>query len=103
MQFGMRDSRPVKAYQRWMDKIPLVYREALLDRVPDTIPSIASDPYNFATLKHYQSLMPLAMEAHKPMFFLKAADGAIGAHAEAVKKCYDDFFRLAFRIDQAVQ
>jgi len=102
MQFGMRDSRPVKAYQRWMDKIPLVYRESVLNNIPDNIPAITVDPYNFATLKHYQSLMPLAMEAHKPMFFLKAADGAIGAHAEAVRKCYDDFLRLAERIDQAV-
>jgi chromosome partitioning protein len=102
MQFGMRDSRPVKAYQRWMDKIPLVYRESVLDYIPHEVPTVQTDTYNFASLKHYQSLMPLAMEAHKPMFFLKAADGAIGAHAEAVKRCYDDFLRLASRIDQAV-
>lgn len=30
MQHGMRDSRPVKAYQRWMDKIPQLYRTAVL-------------------------------------------------------------------------
>lgn len=102
MQFGMRDSRPVKAYQRWMDKIPHVYRESVLNQPSTKSPPIASDPHNFATLKHYQSLMPLAMEAHKPMFFLKAADGAIGAHAEAVRKCYEDFLRLAGRIDERI-
>jgi cellulose biosynthesis protein BcsQ len=98
MQFGMRDSRPVKAYQRWMDKIPATYRESVLDVQDDNLPMVQSDPYNLATLKHYQSLMPLAMEAHKPMFFLKSADGAIGAHAEAVKRCYKDFLKLAQRI-----
>ncbi|WP_341581293.1 AAA family ATPase [Marinobacter metalliresistant] len=34
MQHGIRDSRPVKAYMRWMDRIPFVYREAVLDEQP---------------------------------------------------------------------
>lgn len=101
MQFGMRDSRPVKAYQRWMDRIPSTYRESVLNQAGGEVPTVQNDWLNLASLKHYQSLMPLAMEAHKPMFFLKAADGAIGAHAEAVKRCYGDFLRLAQRIDQA--
>ena len=98
MQHGIRDSRPVKAYQRWMDRIPSVYRESVLDESPGATPTIAEDPYNLALLKHYRSLMPLAMEANKPMFFLKAADGAIGAHVEAVRSCYQDFFELAQRV-----
>lgn len=98
MQHGIRDTRPVKAYQRWMDRIPGVYREAVLDEPPSPAPPVTSDPYNLASLKHYRSLMPLAMEAHKPMFFLKSADGAIGAHLEAVRACYKDFNKLAKRI-----
>ena len=39
--------------------------------------------------------MPLAQEARKPMFALKAADGAIGGHAAAVEGCYRDFQELA--------
>jgi len=31
--------------------------------------------------------MPLAQEARKPMFTLKAADGAVGGHAKAVQDC----------------
>ncbi|WP_205744342.1 AAA family ATPase [Dyella sp. M7H15-1] len=31
MQHGVRDSRPVKAYQRWLNRIPAVYRESVLD------------------------------------------------------------------------
>lgn len=98
MQHGIRDNRPVKAYQRWLERIPEVYRTAVLDEVPGPSPSVTNDPYNLALLKHYRSLMPLAMDAHKPMFFLKPADGAIGAHVEAVRTCYDDFFALAQRI-----
>ena len=104
MQHGILDTRPVKAYKRWMDQIPSVYREAVLDvDEPITLflPSIAQDPYCLSLLKHYPSLMPMAMEARKPIFFLKSADGAIGAHIEAVKSCYMDFQKLARKIAMA--
>ena len=101
MQHGVRDSRPVKAYQRWMGKIPDTYRVAVLDEKPGAkIPVVDQDPYSLALLKHYRSLMPLAMEARKPMFFLNPSDGAIGSHVEAVRSCYKDFQHLAQRIAQ---
>ncbi|MDQ2733281.1 MAG: ParA family protein [Armatimonadota bacterium] len=105
LQHGIRDSRPVQAYQRWMDKIPPVYRSVVLGEKlqPDvSIPKVTDDPHCLAQLKHYRSLMPLAMEAHKPMFYLKPADGAIGAQVEAVRKCYDDFLALSEHIAEAV-
>lgn len=43
----------------------------------------------------------MAMEARKPMFQLKPADGAIGAHTYAAQECVMDFQRLATRIAQA--
>lgn len=102
MQHGLRDSRPVRAYQRWMDKIPPVYRTAVLGQTtPGTPPKVEEDLNCLAQLKHYRSLMPLAMEAHKPMFHLKPADGAIGAHAEAVKDCRNDFLQLARKVGAA--
>lgn len=102
MQHGIRDSRPVKAYQRWLDRIPSVYRKAILDIVAEKPPAVLSDPYNLALLKHYRSLMPMAMDARKPMFFLKPSDGAIGAHVEAVRTCYDDFLGLAQAVAEKV-
>jgi hypothetical protein len=45
-------------------------------------------------IKHYRSLMPMAMEARKPMFKLTAADGAIGAHQSNVQQCLSDFKTL---------
>ncbi len=98
MQHGIRDNRPVMAYQRWMDKIPGVYREAVLDEPSTDSTLVSSDPYNLALLKHYRSLMPMAMQAHKPIFYLKPADGAIGAHIEATRSCYQDFLKLARKI-----
>lgn len=97
-QHGLRESRPVKSYQRWLDRIPGVYRESVLDRPVQKPPAPVGDPYALALLKHYRSLMPMAMDAHKPMFALKSADGAIGAHIEAVRACYDDFLCLARKI-----
>ena len=99
MQHGILNSRPVKAYQRWLDKIPYTYRESVLIEVATSnVPAVTDDPYMLALLKHYRSLMPMAMEANKPIFFLKSADGAIGSHQEAVSSCYTDFKKLASKI-----
>jgi cellulose biosynthesis protein BcsQ len=95
---AVRLDRPVKAYGRWMEKIPGVYREAVLEERAGGPVVINQDPHCIASLKHYRSLMPLAQEARKPMFFLKPADGAIGGHSAAVQECYRDFRDLARQI-----
>ena len=98
MQHGLGDSRPVKAYKGWMDRIPGVYWQAVLNEAPESSMQVAVDPHCLSLLKHYRSLMPMAMQARKPIFCLKAADCAIGAHTEAVKSCYADFEVLASRM-----
>ena len=98
MQHGMRENRPPKAYQRWINRFPNEYRESVLNEEPSGTISASADPYCLAMLKHYRSLMPMAMEARKPVFSLKPADGAIGAHGEAVRNAYADFLALARRI-----
>jgi chromosome partitioning protein len=96
LQHAVRLDRPVKAYERWITRIPAVYQEAVLGERGSVTPrSTREDPNCLAALKHYRSLMPLAQEARKPMFFLKPADGAIGGHAKAVEDCYRDFHTLA--------
>ena len=42
--------------------------------------------------------MAMAHEARKPMFHLRAADGALGGHIHAVQDCYADFKALAASI-----
>jgi cellulose biosynthesis protein BcsQ len=102
MSFGVRDTRPVQAYDDWIREIPVVYRQAVLGEDPGgVLPD--PDPYRLAALKHYRSLMPLAMTARKPMFLLKSNDGARGAHLDAVKACYDDFLSLSRRIGDLVR
>ena len=95
MQHAVRLDRPVKAYCRWMERIPTVYRSAVLGETPQADVTIDTDPECLSMLKHYRSLMPLAHEARKPMFALRPADGAIGGHATAVHDCYTDFRGLA--------
>ncbi len=95
-QHAVRLDRPVKAYRRWMERIPSVYGKAVAGEGTRSRAAVTGpDPNCLATLKHYRSLMPLAQEARKPMFALKAADGAIGGHAAAVQGCYEDFRALA--------
>jgi chromosome partitioning protein len=100
LQHAVRMDRPVKAYQRWVERIPRVYHESILKKSAGS-PIPDPDPHRLATLKHYRSLMPLAQDARKPMFLLKPADGAIGGHSEAVLNCYQDFKGLALRIADA--
>lgn len=98
MQNGILDTRQINAYNRWMAQIPGVYREAVLSEKMMSLPLVAHDPYCLSLLKHHRSLIPMAMEARKPIFFLKSADGAIGAHVEAVRNCYTEFQKLAGKI-----
>jgi hypothetical protein len=100
LQHAVRLDRPVKAYERWIARIPGVYSADVLGDAEPTTVSITKDANCLATLKNYRSLMPLAQDALKPMFFLKPADGALGGHMAAVQDCYADFKRLAKRISE---
>lgn len=96
LQHAVRRDRPVKAYQRWLDRVPSVYSKWVLDETAQQPPSSPKDdPHCLAELKHYRSLMPLAQTARKPMFKLASADGAIGGHLAAARACRKDFSALA--------
>jgi hypothetical protein len=103
LQHVVRMDRPVKAYDYWIARIPYEYRKSVLNETlnHEIIP-VTNDPHCLALLKHYRSLMPLAQEAHKPMFYLKPADGALGSHMQAVHSAYKDFRQLAINIAQRV-
>lgn len=97
-QHGVRLDRPVKAYAKWADRIPEVYRTAVLDQQPKNIYKQADDPECLATIRHYRSLISMGQENRKPIFKLTSADGAIGAHANAVQDAKNDFEELARKI-----
>ena len=98
LQFGIRDSRPVTAYEKWARRIPTTFAEKVLGNPPASPDTPQDDSNCLGLLKHYRSLMPMAMEARKPIFRLKPSDGAIGAHTYSVKACEKDFRNLASRI-----
>ena len=100
MQHSVRRDRPGKWYDKWIGRMPTTYREYVLNVPVDRAPDVASDEHCLALLKHYRSLMPMAQEARKPIFLLKSADGALGAHVYAVRDAYDDFKRLSLDIVQ---
>lgn len=93
-QHGIRLSRPVKAYNKWVNRIPKTYHNAVLQDSTDAS-NPSDDPECLAMLKHYRSLIPMGQEARKPIFFLTPSDGAIGSHAQAVQEAYNDFMQLA--------
>lgn len=91
MQHAERLGRPTKAYAKWQTRLPIAYRDSVLG---DKENATESDGNQILRIKHYRSLMPMAMEARKPMFSLTNADGAIGAHQTNVRQCHDDFYAL---------
>ncbi len=102
-QHGVRLRRPVKAYDRWVNRMPEAYHRFLLDHKSGPYPVQPNeDPHCLATVRHYRSLVPMSQEAQKPIFLLTAADGAIGSHAVAVSDAYDDFKKLADLIRRKV-
>ena len=102
-QHSVRLDRPVKAYDKWINRIPLEYRESVLESHEANPPQVSGDPHCLSLMKHYRSLMPMAQEALKPMFHLKSADGAIGAHFRAVQDARSDFEDLARKISARAQ
>ena len=98
IRHAIRLDRPVKAFDRWIAKIPATYAQSVLGQTEPASVRIDNDPNCIAKLRDYRSLMPLAQEARKPMFHLTPADGALGAHLQAVGNVREEFKKLAVEI-----
>jgi chromosome partitioning protein len=95
MQHSELLNRPTKAYRKWADRIPETYQGKILGGQANLL----ADDFNcLAKLKHYRSLVPMALEARKPIFELTSSDGAIGNHLYAVRDAGADFRNLAEKI-----
>lgn len=53
------------------------------------------DAHCLTRLRSYVSLQTLARDAHKPMFDLRAVDGAIGSMARLERICLQEFGAVA--------
>jgi cellulose biosynthesis protein BcsQ len=100
MQPNLYGGQVTRAYDRWLRAIPAEYTGSVLRQpCPENL-TIQNDPCCLAVLKHYRSLMPIAQTARKPIFKLTAADGAIGAHAQAAKQVGTEFRDLARKLSE---
>ncbi len=102
LQHSVRLDRPVKAFEKWIRRIPSAYRRDVLNETGDLTVPMEEDRNCLHLLKNYRSLMPMAQEARKPIFHLQSADGAIGGHLNAVARANEDFERLARTIQQRI-
>ena len=103
-QHGVRLSRPVEAYDRWVRRMPAEYSANVLGQAPKSAPSDPNADENaIATVKHYRSLIPLAQDVRKPIFSLTPGDGAIGSHAAAARDAFHDFEHLTTEILRRVE
>jgi cellulose biosynthesis protein BcsQ len=91
-------NRPIRAEYQWLSRIPEAYRDSVLGMADGSIPSFDQDPNCLGSVKHYRSLMAMALEANKPIFKLKPGDGAIGAHVSTVRDAYQDFKKISLDI-----
>lgn len=102
-QHSVRLDRPIRSYEKWVNRIPAEYARMLSDG-PDVHPAAATpteDEHCLYTIRHYRSLVPMAQEHRKPIFHLTSADGAIGGHSAAVANAYEDYRKLADKVIDA--
>ena len=99
-QHGILLERPIRAYDKWLKRMPEEYARNLLDDNNGPYPETPEqdEKHALATVKHYRSLVPMAQESRKPIFHLTPADGAIGSHAASANDAHKDFKALAEKI-----
>lgn len=95
-QFNKYRSRKTKAFEEWADQIPKYMEEYVIKPLSSEVLSAYSlylnlDDYKIAEFKNYNTLMPLAQSALKPVFELTYSDGVVGGHIEYVKNCLKEF------------
>ena len=95
LQHPVRLDRPVKAYERWIKRMPEEFHQHVLNDLEFRGTDVTRDHFCISLLKNYRSLMPLAQEAHKPVFLLRPVDGALGGHETAARAAYGDFKTVA--------
>ena len=103
-QHGVRLNRPIRAYDKWVNRMPEEYARNLCGDNEGPYPATPAqdERHALATVKHYRSLVPMAQEGRKPIFHLTTADGAIGSHAAAANGARQDFRDLAKKIVQRI-
>lgn len=97
---ALGEARPVAAYERIARRIPDLIAEHFVDLATSPI---ASKDYALGTIPTLHSLVPLAQNAHAPIFALGAKDGVVGAHFSKVREVRDIFREIGSRFESNIQ
>lgn len=92
---------PVTASEHCLDQLPAKFR-AVFGLPAEPGVDFMDDPLCLAELRDYPSLRLMARQARRPMFLLKPADGALGAHLAAVRAVYNDYRALVAAICERI-
>lgn len=98
-QFNVYRSRPTKAWQKWETEIPDYINKFIIDPLieHDMVNGVNKN-YKLGEIKNFNTLIPMAQSALKPIFELRHEDGVIGEHHKYVKGCAIAFDELAEKI-----
>lgn len=94
MHTRLRRSRQIGGIDYRGSSIAEAFASSLLGQSATSIDS-ETDPSCLGVMRHYHTLMPLALDAQRPMFHLRPADGAIGSRMDYVRTCGADIRTLA--------
>lgn len=99
-QFNKYRNKETKAFQEWSCQIPDIIQNYIIN--PLTTPALKQyhlvfqqENYKIAEFENYNSLIPMAQKAQKPIFELTSSDGVVGSHNNTVKSCRDKFESIA--------
>jgi len=100
-QFNIYNTKPTKAYKTWTEMMPRFITKHLIDVLRSIDPSLVQDLNNgtnkLGDFKSYHSLAPRSQELKKPIFEFNSMEGP-GAQIATVKKCKEDFEKIACKI-----
>ena len=98
LRHSIRLDRPVKAFERWMARIPSTYLEAVLDKSGTTSATIDNDPQLYRQAAGLSQPHAPGPRSPKTNVLPETCRRALGAHTYAVAEAYKDFRTVAEKI-----
>lgn len=95
-QFNKYRSRKTKAYEEWANQVPTYIKEYVIKPLSNESLSkyqlvLNLSNYQIAEFKNYNTLIPMAQSALKPVFELSYSDGIVGGHTNYVSEAKKEF------------
>lgn len=99
-QFNKYRRRRTRAFENWGDQIPETIEKFIVEPLSSSELLkynliLEREDYQIAEFKNYNSLIPMAQAALKPIFELNSSDGIVGNHIYYVDDCLREFMATA--------